>query len=158
MNELDAIEFSLTKAEIFYLMYKKELNSQDKAMERIEDEVKKTVAEISELQRQLDDAKIILKYKGEYEDLATIINQYKTKDELQKFLSEADVQKHKIDSDISLVSNRIEQKKKQLGLLTSLLFELKQSMVGAENDSSNAMCDVVPSSANPADEIEEIVD
>ena len=120
------MDFLLTKAEIFYLMYKKDMESQDKIMEGIEHEIGKTRKEITELQSQLENERIILKNKGEYEELATIIGQYRTKDELQKMINECDEVKRKIDSDTLVVAGKIELKKKQLSLLTSILMELRQ--------------------------------
>ena len=104
------------------------MDSQEKAMQRIDEETRKTAAEILELQKQLDNERAIQKYKGDYEELATLINQYKTKEELQKSFSEESQAKQHIDADIVATANKIEMKKKQLNLLTSLLLELKQDI------------------------------
>ncbi len=125
-NELDTIEFLLTKAEIFYLMYRKDTEAQQRAMLRIEDDIARTTEEISGLQRQLESERAILKYKGEYEELAGITSQYKTKAQLQELLSTCAQQKQKVEAEILAVGGKLELKKKQLGLLTSLLLELKQ--------------------------------
>ena len=104
------------------------MDSQEKTVQRIDEETRKTASEILELQKQLDNERAIQKYKGEYEELAALINQYKTKEELQKSFSEESQTKQNIDADIIATANKIEMKKKQLNLLTSLLLELKQDI------------------------------
>ena len=101
------------------------MESENLRQKEIEDEIEKTKEEIEKFQDDLVNEKVILKQKGEYEEMAKVIDKYQSKEELQQLIKATMSNKQEaLDKTIDM-KNRIEDKKKQLGLLISLLLELK---------------------------------
>eukprot|EP00826_Nyctotherus_ovalis_P049485 TRINITY_DN5992_c0_g4_i3.p1 TRINITY_DN5992_c0_g4~~TRINITY_DN5992_c0_g4_i3.p1 ORF type:complete len:199 (+),score=81.56 TRINITY_DN5992_c0_g4_i3:155-751(+) len=127
LNELDSIELLVAKAELFFVMYQKDMESQEQRQQEIESEIEKTKEEIVNLQEKLLNEKTTLKYKGEYEEMAKVIANYRSRKELQTLIEETISAKTELEGKTNEMKGQIEEKKKQLELLTALLLELRVS-------------------------------
>jgi len=121
-------QFNVSKDQIVANTSEREIDYYDKLYQERTRDIERVKTEIAQLKIELDKEKQIRKNKEEYESLAKIINDYPTRSETEKEISELKRGLEALEDESSSLNTKIELRSKQFQLFLHAVQELQTEL------------------------------